>query len=88
MEEEASVMLSFLPPLSSTPEALVADEANNYSSNRIPLAPSAIDWEDDIIHPSIHPPRAGEQSGLEIHFHGRALSLECKQLSSIQASPP
>lgn len=49
MWEEASVMLSSLPPLSSAPEALVADEANNYSSNRIPPAPSSIDWEDDII---------------------------------------
>lgn len=83
MWEEASVMLSSLPPLSSAPEALVADEANNYSSNRIPPAPSSIDWEDDIIP---LPPQ--EQSGLEILFHGRALSPECKQLSSIQASAP
>lgn len=71
MREDASVMLSSLPPLSFTPEALVADEANNFSRNRIPPAPSSIDWEDDIIHLSYQPPllhRAEEQSGLEILF--------------------
>lgn len=91
MWEDASVMLSSLPPLSSTPEALVADEANNFSSNCIPLAPSSIDWEDDIIRLSLSAfssPPAEEQRGLEIVFHGRALSLVCKQLSCIQASPP
>lgn len=47
-------------PLRSAPEALVADEANNCSGNRIPPAPSSIDWEDDIIPPPppTPPPRS------------------------------
>lgn len=53
---DAPVMLSSLPPLSFTPEAPAADEANNCSRNRIPPAPASIDWKDDIIRLSNPPP--------------------------------
>lgn len=62
MWEDAPVMLSSLPPLSFTPEALAVDEANNFSRNRIPTAPSRIDWEDDIIRFSFSPPAPQQRS--------------------------